>query len=216
MRRFHRRRPRRRLNRRGFFTLILLTALVLTGLAEWRIHTVFDDVTYYQAQRMITEAVNEAVASISQEISTQESEPLVSAVQGESGSTQSLMVNSVAMNRVKSEVALRVQESLSGNHCETGIPLGTLLGSALLHGRGPSLPLRVSADGNVQVDYESSFSSAGLNQTCHRHRLNGAGGGVYLCAGCFRESSVGNLGGAGRNGDCGRRAATCNRLEWDF
>ena len=168
MRRFHRRRPRRRLNRRAFFTLILLTALVLTGLAEWRIHTVFDDVTYYQAQRMITEAVNEAVASISQEISTQESEPLVSAVQGESGSTQSLMVNSVAMNRVKSEVALRVQESLSGNHCETGIPLGTLLGSALLHGRGPSLPLRVSADGNVQVDYESSFSSAGLNQTCHR------------------------------------------------
>lgn len=113
---------------------------------------------------MITEAVNEAVENVSQE----ETEPLFTTSQAEDGSLQSLSVNAAAMNQVKSEVALAVQEALSGNHCEAGVPLGTLLGSALLHGRGPSLPLRVTADGNVQVDYESTFSSAGVNQTCHR------------------------------------------------
>ena len=164
MRRPFRRRYRRRLNKRGIFALILLAAALIFGMAEWRIHSVFEDVTYNKARQMIAQAVNEAVETVSQE----GSEPLFTASQGEDGSVQSLTVDASAMNRVKSQVALAVQEALSGNHCETGIPLGTLLGSALLHGRGPQLPLRVSADGNVEVDYESTFSSAGINQTCHR------------------------------------------------
>lgn len=169
MRRFRKRRRGRRLNRRGFFTLVLLFCLAAAGLIEWRIHSVFSDVTYQQVQRMVTQAVEETV----EEVSGQEF-ALVEMTQGEDGVLQSLTVDSAAMNRVKSQVALGVQERLSGEgpsageHGETGIPLGTLLGSALLHGRGPSVPLRVTADGNVQVDYESSFSSAGVNQTCHR------------------------------------------------
>ncbi len=164
MRRYRRPRPRRKIKARAVFLLGILLALGVLGLAEWRIHSVFEDVTYGQAKRMITEAVNEAVENVSQE----ETEPLFTTSQAEDGSLQSLSVNAAAMNQVKSEVALAVQEALSGNHCEAGVPLGTLLGSALLHGRGPSLPLRVTADGNVQVDYESTFSSAGVNQTCHR------------------------------------------------
>lgn len=164
MRRFYRGRPHRRLNRKGRFALLLLVGAIVFGLAEWRIHSVFADVTYNQARQMINQAVNEAVERVSQE----ETEPLFTSVQGEDGSIQSLSVNAAAMNHVKSQVALAVQEAMSGNHCEAGVPLGTLLGSALLHGCGPSLPLRVSADGNVVVDYESTFSSAGMNQTCHR------------------------------------------------
>ena len=164
MRRFYRRRPRRRLNRKGHFALLLLICAALFGAAEWRIHEVFADVTYNQARQMITQAVNEAVEKVSQE----ETDPLFTSVKGEDGSMEGLTINAAAMNRVKSQVALAVQEAMSGNHCETGVPLGTLLGSALLHGCGPSLPLRVSADGNVLVDYESTFSSAGVNQTCHR------------------------------------------------
>ena len=164
MRRFYRGRPHRRLNRKGRFALLLLVGAIVFGLAEWRIHSVFADVTYNQARQMINQAVNEAVERVSQE----ETEPLFTSVQGEDGSIQSLSVNEAAMNQVKSQVALAVQEAMSGNHCEAGVPLGTLLGSALLHGCGPSLPLRVSADGNVVVDYESTFSSAGMNQTCHR------------------------------------------------
>lgn len=164
MRRPFRRRYRRRLNKRGVFALVLLMAVALFGMAEWRLHAVFEDVTYNTARQMIAEAVNEAVEKVSQE----ESESLFTASQGENGSVQSLTINASAMNRLKSQVALGVQDALSDNHCETGVPLGTLLGSALLHGKGPNLPLRVSADGNVEVDYESSFSSAGINQTCHR------------------------------------------------
>ena len=164
MRRFSRRRHRQKLNGRGVFALCLLTVLVLFGLAEWRIHSVFEEVTYNYACQMITDAVNEAVSEVSEE----STEPLYTTSQDTDGALQSLSINAAAMNQVKSRTALAVQDAMSGNHCETGIPLGTLLGSAMLHGRGPSLPLRVSADGNVQVDYESTFSSAGVNQTCHR------------------------------------------------
>ena len=62
MRCFSRRRHRQKLNGRGVFALCLLTVLVLFGLAEWRIHSVFEEVTYNYACQMITDAVNEAVA----------------------------------------------------------------------------------------------------------------------------------------------------------
>ena len=71
------------------------------------------------------------------------------------------------MNQLKSSILQRVQEQL-GEHLDTGVPLGTLLGSELLHGRGPNIPVRLTLSGNVTADFESTFESAGINQTKHR------------------------------------------------
>ena len=67
------------------------------------------------------------------------------------------------MNQLKASILQRVQEQL-GEHLDTGVPLGTLLGSELLHGRGPNIPVRLSLSGNVTADFESTFESAGLTR----------------------------------------------------
>lgn len=47
-----------------------------------------------------------------------------------------------------------------------------LLGTKILSGRGPDVPIKMSTVGNVETDLSSEFSQAGINQTLHRIYLN--------------------------------------------
>ena len=47
-----------------------------------------------------------------------------------------------------------------------------LLGTKILSGRGPDIPIKMSTVGNVETDLISQFSQAGINQTLHRIYLN--------------------------------------------
>lgn len=46
------------------------------------------------------------------------------------------------------------------------------LGTKILSGRGPDVPIKMSTVGNVETDLISKFSQAGINQTLHRIYLN--------------------------------------------
>ena len=54
---------------------------------------------------------------------------------------------------------------------ELSIPLGTLTGRLLLSGLGPKVRVSVQGVGDVTASYQSSFLSAGVNQTIHRISL---------------------------------------------
>ena len=48
------------------------------------------------------------------------------------------------------------------------MPVGSLTGISLFSGRGFSLPVEVVAVGSAHGDFQSQFTSAGINQTRHR------------------------------------------------
>lgn len=85
-----------------------------------------------------------------------------------SGKVLAITTNIVKMNELKSAILTAVQQKLSDRHNEVGIPLGTLLGSDFLHGRGPNVPMQLTLSGNVNGDFQSKFESAGINQTRHQ------------------------------------------------
>lgn len=79
----------------------------------------------------------------------------------------------IKMNELKAVIIQDVQSKLGGDsHKDVGVPIGTLLGSDFLHGRGPDIPLRLTLSGNINADFKSSFESAGINQTKHQIYLN--------------------------------------------
>ncbi len=49
-----------------------------------------------------------------------------------------------------------------------GIPLGNLTDFVLLSGKGPEIPLRPVATGNIASEMCSTLQSAGINQTLHK------------------------------------------------
>ena len=51
---------------------------------------------------------------------------------------------------------------------ELSVPVGTLLGSPFLAGRGPLIRVRMQSVGSSSAHFENAFTSAGINQTKHQ------------------------------------------------
>ncbi len=118
--------------------------------------------------------------NITNEIINQELQQTLSHFQGEfseverdkNGEVLSIGLDAVKVNRLKSELALRLIEAFKKVSAkEFTIPLGTVMGGALLNGRGPGLPFLIKPYSSCDVRFEQSFSSVGINQSVYRVRL---------------------------------------------
>ena len=73
------------------------------------------------------------------------------------------------INKVQSELGALINNNLEkSSHKSTDIPVGSLMNSNILAGKGPKINIKVSPVGSAQIKIKNDFSSAGLNQTCHR------------------------------------------------
>lgn len=168
MRRFHRR--SRLYLRRSAWTRLLLAVLILILAAFWvnsRLEPVVEDLTANEARaravQVISAAVEESLAGQDQPAAS-----MVDIQYKETGEIASLSTDMAEMNSLKASLLADVQEELGESvHIDLGVPIGTLLGGGLLHGRGPEVPLRITLSGNIEADFESEFTSAGINQTQH-------------------------------------------------
>ena len=89
-----------------------------------------------------------------------------------SGVIVSISADIVEMNRIASEISLTAQSNLD---TITGdgipIPIGTFSGIPILVGKGFPIMLNIQLVGSVTCRFESSFTSAGINQTQHKITL---------------------------------------------
>ena len=161
-----------RLSRRGrvviwvAFITILLAAVcigalahmkpILTNLAVARVSNTVN--------RIVVAAVNEAVGSGVIDYDT-----LVSLEKDDTGRVTALRSNMGEVNRLQTAIADEILQRLGEvSTSELSIPLGTLTGSALLAGRGPSLRVRMQAVGSTSASFRNEFTAAGINQTKHQ------------------------------------------------
>lgn len=141
-------------------TVFLLISDLLFGRAIRR-------TTIMQGNILASKALSESVLSVIEK-SDLSYDKLCRVSYDENGKITSLVYDTVELNRLLSVLELTVTDALSGKQNTVSLPLGTLMGIELLSGRGPNIPLRISALGYVQASCSSEFSSAGVNQTRHR------------------------------------------------
>lgn len=141
-------------------TVFLLISDLLFGRAIRR-------TTIMQGNILASKALSESVLSVIEK-SDLSYDKLCRVSYDENGKITSLVYDTVELNRLLSVLELTVTDALSGKQNTVSLPLGTLMGIELLSGRGPNIPLRISALGYVQAACSSEFSSAGVNQTRHR------------------------------------------------
>ena len=167
VRRWRRRRPNKNVIRwKAIFILGLLLAVILV--LDSQIRPIVTTVTANEAKMNAVDTINKAVSKELADNSVNYTD-LVNIERDSSGKILAITTNMVKMNELKSALIESVQEQIRGmNHTDIGIPIGTLMGSELLHGRGFEIPLRITLSGNISADFKSSFESAGINQTKHQ------------------------------------------------
>ena len=129
---------------------------IVTSMAEARVNNIVN--------RIVVASVNEAVDK-----GVINYDALVTLEKDGAGRITALRSNMGAVNRILSaiedDILLRLGEASTS---ELSIPVGTLTGSALLSGRGPSIRVRMQAVGSVNARFRNDFSAAGINQTKHQ------------------------------------------------
>ena len=133
---------------------------ILTNLAVARVNNLVN--------RIIVAAVNDAVNS-----GAVSYDALVSLEKDDAGRITALRSNMSEVNRLQSLIADDILQRLGEvSTSELSIPVGTLTGSALLAGRGPSVHVRMQAVGSTSASFRNDFTSAGINQTKHQILLH--------------------------------------------
>lgn len=118
--------------------------------------------------RIVAAAVNEAVERGEIDYGT-----LVSFEKDGEGHVAALKSNMAEANRLQTAIADDILQRLSEvSTSKLSIPLGTLSGSTLLAGRGPSICVKMQSVGSTTATFRNVFTAAGINQTKHQILLD--------------------------------------------
>ena len=166
------RRRRRRIRRIPGWALTAAVGLLLAAgcvsLLELRLRPMVITLAQAQAQNLVTSVVEQA---FSREMNAQPDayRQLVDIQRDETGAITALSADMPVLNQLRTTLTADVLQALeSADVSQIQVPLGSLVDLDLLWGLGPTVKVYSMTVGTVEGEFESEFSSAGVNQTVHR------------------------------------------------
>lgn len=149
-------------------TLILILSLVfLISAASRFLKEIATEMAISDATDIITDAVNETIGD-KMSNGQYDYDYFVTLLRDNNGDITAVSANMTRINALASDILREVIDSTSGGEIDISIPLGNLVGSNLLLGRGPKIPVKVVLLTSSYADFRNEISSAGINQLKHQ------------------------------------------------
>lgn len=150
----------------AFFIIILM--FVLTAIAAKRLEPTFVSQAHSYANTMVTNVIEKAVNDVLSNGNYSETAHII-----DSGSATSVEADTVKINKLKSELAVKIQNDIAAQcSAKIYIPLGSASKLYILSGWGPKIPVSIYPAAIVNTNYKESFESAGINQVRHEIAIN--------------------------------------------
>lgn len=100
-------------------------------------------------------------------------EDLIDIDKDNDGNINMLRANTIKLNDLATEVAIKSQQDIKEiGSIGVKMPIGYITNNNIMSYWGPSITVKMEPVGRVEVDYESVFESAGINQTRHKIFVN--------------------------------------------
>ena len=158
--------------------IILTLSLVILFAAESRIRPIISSYAASRAELYASKLISEAVDGA---MAVETSSP-VDVIYNERG-VVSIETDTVALSRIRKNAIVSIASSLGSlDRMNIHVPIGNLLGSYFLSGRGVDVNLRIQQTGDITGEIYSEFIESGINQTLHRIYLR-LETDIYLFAG---------------------------------
>lgn len=160
----------KKIKRRIFVALTALFLLAVLFIASFnQLLPIVNARAVQYSRSHATKIINSAVKAVLEE---RDVSGLVSIRTDGNGNVLALSSDTYEINRLKSDVSLKILELLSQDVTETlKIPVGNLTGMYLLSGKGFGLSIRLIPTNSILTEVEGSFSEVGINQSWHRLTL---------------------------------------------
>jgi len=119
------------------------------------------------ATDMITEAVNRVIGEKMRE-EKYDYDYFVTLERDSEGRIAAISTNMARINALSSDILQTVIDTTNSGELDLDIPLGNLLNSNLLLGRGPDIPVKITMLTSSYANFRNELSDAGINQTRHQ------------------------------------------------
>ena len=149
--------------------LVIVMVLFLAWLSLW-LYASTIKVIRNVAQNEMEDVANDAIHMAVRDACTEDGNyaDLVNIYRNQDGKIESLTLNTQKANKLKSEIALKTLQYLNARErSEISIPIGNFLGSDFLTGIGPEMKFKIIPCNIANIDFESTFTQAGINQVRH-------------------------------------------------
>ncbi|WP_026694950.1 sporulation protein YunB [Peribacillus kribbensis] len=162
------------------FILFIITCLISLILIDRAIEPILLNIASSEIRRVSAEVIND---SIDENISKQNMQDLIIVHYKNEDSTPAISFNPKVYNRIRSSTTKDIQSKLGINEDQQFyktnsdvdtdnfkslvyyIPLGVVTHNSLLANLGPKIPVKMSVIGNVEPDFITKFTDAGINNT---------------------------------------------------
>lgn len=161
------RRKRRRIMVFVVFPLLIvsLIAYVLFQLSNAFIR-ISEDKAHNFTFNLINTVINEELEKI-------DSTQLVEYKYDSEGKIIAVNANVSIMNKLNTNISKELSQKMSElEHIFIKLPLGSFVSSNFLSGLGPEIPVEIVLLNRINTEYNTTFSSAGINQSQHKIFIN--------------------------------------------
>ena len=158
-----------RLNKFKRFVLILFLVLILGSYGMFTladnliipaIIAIADQQSIVEINNVINQGLNDMIQNF--ELSSQD---FFEYTLDANGRISNLMVNTLLVNQIAASLAVDISRELATEEAITVyVPSGVFTGIRLFYGMGPGFGVPIIPVGEAKVQYETSFTSAGINQ----------------------------------------------------
>ena len=144
-----------------FIVFILLIAFLYNG----NFKSVLSQISVSKASSIGQLVINEAVEQIMQRDEIVQNK-LIILEKDSNGQVCAVTPDLGVINHLKSELAIIIQENMYNiDNSKVYIPMGNLTGVEFFSNQGPKIPINLIPLGRALVDFKSTFTKAGINQT---------------------------------------------------
>lgn len=154
--------------RKKRFALIIFAAAVTVFLfafffLELKIKPLVSEAAASRGRKYATELINKAVES-----AAAYGNPLVTVSEGENG-VVSVETDMKVLAKIRRDATDAIMNKLNDKGTmKFSVPLGNLMGSNIVGGRGIPIEIRLVPIGDITADVRTEFVEAGINQTLHK------------------------------------------------
>lgn len=157
-------------SRKVFFSLFVIiftsVSFFTYKIIEKSLFPVIKSIAVSNADTYSTKVINDTVSKTAGKNSDYAN--ICKIYKDQNGNILSIEMNSDKINTIKQKTVDELIKCVDNKTTDDiYVPVGSLTGNYFFYGKGPKIPVRILLTGTPKVDFESEFSSAGINQTKH-------------------------------------------------
>ncbi len=147
--------------------ILTVSALVFGFKAVLYLRRLTGEMAISDATDMVTLAVNDTVSHIMAD-GDYTYDYFVTIEKDVNGNVAAISANMSRINAVSAQILKEVVEAAENGVLKIRVPIGNLLGSNILMGKGPEVPVEVITLTSSYIDIENEIISTGINQAKHK------------------------------------------------